>query len=274
MKPVKFVHLTDTHMNAPGKDGQFAKFQLADKVVQVFRHIEETGIAPAFVLITGDLSHEGDAEDYAHIRKLLDEGSERIGAPVHVVLGNHDHRGPFREGYLGEQPSEEPYYYSHTIDGLRLIGLNTQVPGSHNGNLDETQFSWLKQELQTSAPKGTVIGLHHPLLSIGGVLGDHILANREQVGQALSGTDVVAVLAGHVHSNNIGSYHGVLNVAAAGTAFAGEMADAEHFRMVDACSYNIVSVSPGEGVSIQTVALPTSGTEFFKFSFAALAAQH
>jgi len=274
MTAIKFVHLTDTHMNAPGKDGQFAKFNLADKVEQTFRHVAETGVAPAFVLITGDLSHEGDAEDYAHIRKLLDEGSKRIGAPVHVVLGNHDHRSPFRQGYLGEEPSERPYYYSVTIDGLRLIGLNSQVPGNHNGTLDEEQLAWLKQELSTSAPKGTIVGIHHPLLNIGGLLGDHLLTNREEIGRILAGTDVVGVMAGHVHSNNVGSYQGIVNVAAAGTAFAGEMADSDNFVMTDACSYNIVTVNPGDGVSVQTVTLPTSQTEFFRFSVKALAAQH
>jgi len=274
MESIKFVHLTDTHMNAPDKDGPFAKFRLADKVEQTFRRVRETGVAPAFVLITGDLSHEGDAEDYAHIRKLLDEGSKLIGAPVYVVLGNHDHRSAFREGYLGEEASEQPYYYSVTIDGLRLIGLNSQVPGQHNGTIDEEQLVWLKQELRTSAPKGTIVAIHHPLLNIGGALGDHLLTNRAEVGQALSGTDVIGVMAGHVHSNNIGSYHGIVNVAAAGTAFAGEMADPEHLRMFDACSYNIVTVNPGDGLSVQTVHLQTSQTEFFRFPIAALAAQH
>lgn len=274
MENIKFVHLTDTHMNAPDKDGQFAKFRLADKVEQTFRHIRETGVAPAFVLITGDLSHEGDTDDYAFIRKLLDEGAKLIGAPVHVVLGNHDHRSPFREGYLGETPSEAPYYYSHTIQGLRLIGLNSQVPGQHNGTVDEMQLAWLKQELQTPAPKGTIVALHHPLLNIGGMLGDHLLTNREQIGQALDGTDVIGVMAGHVHSNNIGSYRSIVNVAASGTAFAGELADSAYFRMTDACSYNIVTVTPGDGISVQTVALPTSQAEYMRFPIAALSAQH
>jgi len=274
MTTIKFVHLTDTHMNAPGKDGQFAKFNLADKVEKVLRHVAETGVSPSFVLITGDLSHEGDAEDYAYIRKVLDEGSERIGAPIHVVLGNHDHRSPFRQGFLGEEPSERPYFYSHTIDGLRLIGLNSQVPGSHGGALDQEQLAWLKQELATPAPHGTIVGIHHPLLNIGGVLGDHLLSNREEIGQALANTDVVGVMAGHVHSNNVGSYQGIVNVAAAGTAFAGEMADAENYVMTDACSYNVVAVNPGDGLSVQTVVLPTSGTEFFRFPIKALAAQH
>ena len=273
METMKFVHLTDTHMNAPGKDGLLAKFNLADKVKMTFRHLQETGVAPEFVVITGDLAHEGDAEDYAYIRKLLDEGSALIGAPVYVVLGNHDHRPAFRSGFLGELPTEEPYYYAHDIQGLRLIGLNSQIPGKHNGRIDEEQLAWLKAQLETPAPKGTIIALHHPLMGVIGMPGDHLMENRDEILKAISGTDVVGVLAGHVHSNNVGVQQGILNVAATGTAFSGEMADKEHYRMVDFSGYNVVTVNE-EGLAVQTVVLPTSNAEYFRFPIAALAAQH
>lgn len=274
MEPIKFVHLTDTHMNAPGKDGLLAKYNLSEKVEQVFTWIEETNLNPAFVVITGDVVHEGDTEDYAYVRRLLDEGSRRIGVPVYIVLGNHDHRKPFREGYLGEQPSEEPYYYSHTIDGLRLIGLNSQVEGSNNGTIDEQQVAWLKQELSTPAPKGTIIALHHPMLAIPGMPADHILSNRREIGEIVADTDVIGVVAGHVHSNNVGSYLGVVNVAACGTAFTGEIDNEQYFRMINACSFNVVTVTPGDGITVRTVEIPTDRQEYFRFSAAALAEQH
>lgn len=273
MKSMTFVHLTDTHMNAPSSEGHFAKFNLAEKVKRTFRHLRESNVSPAFVLITGDLSHEGDAADYAYIRAVLDECAALVGAPVHVVLGNHDHRAAFREGYLGGQASEEAYYYSLDIDGLRLIGLNSQAPGRHDGEIDAVQLAWLKDELATPAPRGTIVAVHHPLMSVRGMPGDHLLANRAQLGDVLAGTDVIGVLAGHVHSNNVGTYRGIVNVAAAGTAFTGELADADTYRMVDFCGYNIVDVTE-EGISIQTAVLPTTNEEYFRFPIAALVAQH
>ncbi|MBB6694042.1 metallophosphoesterase [Cohnella xylanilytica] len=272
---MKFIHLTDTHMNAAGKqDGLFAKVHMADNVRKVINHAKESGIEPAFVLITGDLSHEGDAADYAYIRTVLDECSERIGAPVHVVLGNHDHRGPFREGYLMEAPSEEPYYYSVMYGGLRLIGLNTQIPGDHAGELDERQLSWLSEQLKEAAPQGTIIGLHHPVLSIEGMDGSHLLKNRAVFGDLIAGTDVIGVLAGHVHSNNVGTFRGICAVAASGTAFAGERADPDTYAMVNAIGYNVVSVNAGEGITVRTVELPTGREELVRFPIALLAAQH
>src|SRR5689334_10463921 len=127
METIQFIHMTDTHMNAPGRD--LWDISMTEKAKRIFQDVKASGYKPAFVVITGDLAQEGNVEDYAYIRKLVDEGSALVDAPVYVTLGNHDHRSPFREGYLGETPSERPYYYSTTIGGLRLIALTSQVPG-------------------------------------------------------------------------------------------------------------------------------------------------
>ncbi|MBB3113988.1 3',5'-cyclic AMP phosphodiesterase CpdA [Paenibacillus phyllosphaerae] len=273
MEPIKFIHLTDTHMNAPQTEGHFAPFKLADKVKQVFRHVQQYRHNPSFVIITGDLSHEGNTEDYEYIRSVVDEGAALLGVPVYVVLGNHDHRAPFREGFLHEEPSEQAYYYSHNIQGLRLIGLNSQVAGQHHGMIDEEQLQWLRDELSVPAEKGTIVALHHPLLEINGMPSEHVLSNREALGDVLQGTDVVGIVAGHVHMHNVGTYKGICSVAATGTAFGGALADEEHYSMVDVCSYNVVSVL-SEGVTVQTVVMPGLQEEYVRFPVALLAAQH
>ncbi|MGO4110512.1 metallophosphoesterase family protein [Paenibacillus sp. YAF4_2] len=273
MEKLKFIHLTDTHMNAPHTDNMFSKLNLAEKVKSVFAHIHDSKVSPAFVVITGDLSHEGNVQDYAYIRTIVDEGSALLNVPVYVVLGNHDHRAPFREGFLQEEASEQPYFYSHTIQGVRLIGLNSQIKGHHHGEIDTEQLAWLEETLRTPAENGTIVALHHPLLNINGMPADHLLANREQLGAVLEGTDVIGVVAGHVHTNNVGTYKGICNVAATGTAFGGEAAEDNQFKMVDFCGYNIVSVFE-EGITVQSIALPGMQEEFFRFSLEAAAAHN
>jgi Icc protein len=273
MEKLKFIHLTDTHMNAPQTTNMFLKLQLADKVKRVFGHIRDNAISPAFVVITGDLSHEGEVQDYEYIRTIVDEGSSLLGVPVYVVLGNHDHRAPFREGFLKEEASEHPYYYSHNIQGVRLIGLNSQIKGHHHGEIDAEQLAWLEEALRTPAEYGTIVALHHPLLNINGMPSDHLLANREQLGALLEGTDVIGVVAGHVHTNNVGTYKGICNIAATGTAFAGEAAEDNQFKMVDFCGYNVISVFE-EGITVQTVVMPSMQEEFFRFSMEAAAAHN
>lgn len=270
MKPISFIHLTDTHVNAPGSSEVFAKFGMADKLRRVLRHIE-AGERPAFIIITGDLVHEGQVEDYRYLRDILDEASRELSIPIHVVLGNHDHRVPFREGYLHEAGSEAAYYYNVTIEGLRLIGLNSQVAGQHHGTVDEEQLAWLQEQLLIPAPHGTIIALHHPMLTINGMPGEHILSNTEQVAGILQSGDVKAILAGHVHTNNVGIYRGMCSVAAAGTAFGGELAG-DHYRIMDACSYNRITVDDS-GVAVQTITLPATQEEMFRFPLTAMTSE-
>jgi hypothetical protein len=40
---------------------------------------------------------------------VLDAARARFGVPVLPAMGNHDARGPFRQGLLGEVASDEPY---------------------------------------------------------------------------------------------------------------------------------------------------------------------
>jgi 3',5'-cyclic AMP phosphodiesterase CpdA len=264
MQPIQFIHITDTHLNAPGKESLFKKVNMADKLRSVFEHVRVTKKKPDFVLITGDLVHEGDKEDYEYFRKLVDEASEAIGAPVYVTLGNHDHRAPFREGYLGEEASEQAYFYSVTIDGLRLIALNSQVEGQHHGTIDEEQLAWLAEQLKQPSPNGTVVALHHPLLNVSIMSADHMLTNSEELSKALKTGEIVGIFAGHVHSNNVGTFDGMLSVAASGSAFGGEMADDGKFRLYDFCSYNIVTVAK-RNATVQTVILPATDIEFLRY---------
>jgi 3',5'-cyclic AMP phosphodiesterase CpdA len=48
--------------------------------------------------LSGDLIHEGGVDDYAHLRQLLAAEQQLLGAPIRVILGNHDGRRRFIVG--------------------------------------------------------------------------------------------------------------------------------------------------------------------------------
>ncbi|KRE89804.1 hypothetical protein ASG89_34745 [Paenibacillus sp. Soil766] len=155
MEPIFFIHLTDIHISAPGKKPLFG-LEMSEKLRAACAEIRTLEAKPSFVVISGDLTHDGDLEDYRFLKKLLDAEEALLGIPIHVALGNHDFREPFREGYLEEEPSNESYYYSFMADGLRIVMLNTQVPGTHNGRIDEVQLAWLKHLLAEPAPAARI----------------------------------------------------------------------------------------------------------------------
>jgi 3',5'-cyclic AMP phosphodiesterase CpdA len=136
-------------------------------------------------------------------------------------MGNHDSRPELREHLLGEAPDDEPYDHAVRLDGLRVIALDTTVPGYSHGELTDSQLDWLAAELAEPAPDGTVLALHHPPLPTPSRIAAAIdLRNRKELAAVLSGTDVRIVLAGHTHVVSAGALAGIPVWTGGTTAFA------------------------------------------------------
>jgi 3',5'-cyclic AMP phosphodiesterase CpdA len=64
-------------------------------------------------------------------------------------MGNHDNRAALRRFLLDEAPSIPPLDRVRMIDGLRVITVDTSVPGFHHGGISTFQLDWLAEELAT-----------------------------------------------------------------------------------------------------------------------------
>jgi 3',5'-cyclic AMP phosphodiesterase CpdA len=117
------------------------------KVEKVIEIAEEMGVTPAFSIITGDISQNGSETGYSIAKEYISR-IEALGGPVLPAVGNVDGRRNFRRILLGELNHDDgPCYYSRTIDGLHVIILDSQNPGSEKGSFEGEQLSWLKEEL-------------------------------------------------------------------------------------------------------------------------------
>jgi 3',5'-cyclic AMP phosphodiesterase CpdA len=263
--PIYFIHLTDTHIKAPGAKA-FLNLDMSTKLRAVFAAVKELRIQPACFVISGDLTHEGDTADYQHLKTLVDEAAAEFGVPVLVALGNHDHRGPFREGYLGESPSDKAYYFTTVVDGLRFIVLDSEISDEGEkveGKLDAVQLAWLKTQLTTSAPRGTILVLHHPpMRNAFRLLDSHLLTNPDELAAVIQGSDVIGLLAGHIHFNSLGSFHGIPSAACAGVAFNLAPTMPQSMRFIDSSGYNLIMVADGQMI-VQPMTLPGPQPEVF-----------
>lgn len=210
------LHLSDTHLLA-GNPPLGGRFDTAANLVRTLAAAEATGIRPDAIVFTGDLADLGEPDAYRALRAAVEPVAERLGAPTVWVAGNHDERPALRSALLGLEPTEQPVTGVWDLGGLRLIALDSTVPGWHHGDLDAAQLDWLRAELATPAPLGTLLALHHPPLPSHVPLFD-ILELRDQgrLAEAIAGTDVRAILAGHLHYSTSGTFAGVpVSVAAA-----------------------------------------------------------
>lgn len=215
------LHISDTHVLAGG--GMLYDRVASERHLQtLFDEFEASGARPEAIVFTGDLADKGEPDAYARIRGIVDPVAERLGAQVIWVMGNHDDRAAFRRGLLGESSfgstgGVRPVDRVDDVNGLRIITLDSTVPGHHHGEIAPGQLDWLAEELSIPAPHGTILAMHHP--PVPSVLDLAVAVElRDQAGLAevVEGSDIRSIIAGHLHYSSTATFAGVpVSVASA-----------------------------------------------------------
>jgi 3',5'-cyclic AMP phosphodiesterase CpdA len=218
------VHLSDTHLLA-GNAPLGGRYDTAANLRRTLDAVEALGIRPDAIVFTGDLTDLGEPAAYRALRGTIEPVAARLGSPVVWVAGNHDERPAMRRDLLDLPATEEPVTGVHDLGGLRLVVLDTTVPGWHHGDLDAAQLAWLRGVLETPAPLGTVLAMHHPPVPSHIPFFD-ILELRDQgrLADVIAGTDVRAILAGHLHYSTTGTFAGIPVSVAAATCYTMDLA--------------------------------------------------
>ncbi|MGN6324840.1 phosphodiesterase [Pseudolysinimonas sp.] len=239
------VHISDTHLLGGGRR-LYGRVDAEQHLRELMSRLEETGRRPDALVFTGDLADLGEPEAYARIRRIVEPAAERLGAAIVWAMGNHDDRAAFRAGLLGE-PGDAPVDRVLHLDGLRIITLDTSVPGAHHGELSRSQLEWLAAELATPALDGTILALHHPPIpSVLDLAASVELRDQPSLARVLTGTDVRAILGGHLHYSSTATFAGIpVSVASASCYTQDLLVDAGGTRGRDgARSFNLVQVYP------------------------------
>jgi 3',5'-cyclic-AMP phosphodiesterase len=118
---------------------------------------------PDAVLVTGDLAENAADAEYEQVLELL----APLEAPIFVLPGNHDDRAALRRHFGVPGADGEPVQYSADLGPLRLVVIDTTVPGEDPGALDDERLAWLEAELAAAPDAPTVLAMHHPPLVTG-----------------------------------------------------------------------------------------------------------
>jgi Icc protein len=227
-RPDHFIlHLSDTHFVAEGQ--LYGSVESERNLAQLFDEVEASGGRPEAIVITGDLADKGEPAAYEHLRAIVEPAAARLGAQVVWVMGNHDDRGAFRDGLLdqgnlGPEQKAAPVDRVYDVNGLRIISLDSTVPGHHYGEITSAQLDWLAEELSVPSRDGTILALHHP--PVPSVLDLAVLVElRDQPGLAevLRGSDVRSIIAGHLHYSSTASFAGIPVSVASATCYTQDL---------------------------------------------------
>lgn len=203
---MKFIHLTDTHVIGGGKTLYGAN--PADRLHQAVTSINAEHGDAEFVVLTGDMTHWGDADAYAAFRAEI----SRLTMPVHLMVGNHDDTEAFRRAFPNA-PRDPGGFVQTTFETAfgRFILLDTRAPGTSAGAYCTARQEWLRSAL-SSAPGPVLLFMHHPPFDVG-------IASMDAIGlqDAEAFHEVIApfkgkirhLFFGHVHRAIFGNWRGV-----------------------------------------------------------------
>ena len=208
--PALLVQLSDSHLFAEA-DGTLLGMNTRESLQRVIGLVREQQPQIDLVLATGDLSQDGTLESYQQFRDL----TRQIDAPARWIPGNHD------EPQIMAHAAEHSDLLEPVVDvgNWRVTLLDSAVPGSVPGYLQDQQLQLLAQALSEAPNRHHLVCFHHHPVSIGCAWMEPIgLRNPDALFAVLDRfPQVKAVLWGHVHQEVDRERNGVRLLASPST---------------------------------------------------------
>ena len=224
----QILQLSDLHRFADPDERLFGipTRELAEDVVA---HVQQSGLRPDHVVVTGDHTHDELPETYAAVRELMAPFLDRLW----LLPGNHDDRAVLRAAFddrIGGDGGERISFSFRAGEWL-CLGLDTHLPGAVSGRLGAGQVDWIRTQLAEHQPRAVVLFMHHPPVALGLAWLDRIgLEDAELLRDLiLEEPRIRLVCCGHVHhesSHRIGAAE-VVTVPSTGLQFSPAGDDAQ-----------------------------------------------
>jgi Icc protein len=214
------AHISDTHLLGEGRR-LYDVVENEANLRQALTQLKRISGRPDAIVVTGDLADLGEPDAYTRLRAIVEPVAAEIGAQLIWVMGNHDERGPYSQGLFDGEPTDDPQDRVYDVNGLRVISLDSTVQGYHHGAITDEQLAWLASQLATPAPHGTVLALHHPPVPTPLLWAMDMLElqGQDRLAAVLQGTDVRAILAGHLHYSSFSTFAGIPVSVASATCY-------------------------------------------------------
>ncbi|GAA2159318.1 calcineurin-like phosphoesterase family protein [Humibacillus xanthopallidus] len=245
------AHLSDPHLLG-SRGGRLAgRIDTAEQLRRGLERVESCSEAIDALVISGDLADSGEPAAYELLLELVGPVVERLGCELVVTGGNHDERRPLATVLFGVD-DDAPQDRVTTVRGLRIITIDSAVPGYHHGGFSDDQYAWLAKELTTQADHGTILVIHHaPITYRSPVMQLLDFDDVDRLREVVEGTDVRAVLSGHLHVTSFGMLGSVPVMVAGGVSYVDDVGAPRELLMgVDGPqSWNLVEIHADEVVA-------------------------
>jgi len=220
--PDSWALLSDTHLSG-NRDEIKNEVNMFKNLEQISAEIRALSTRPAGLMINGDLALlDGKPADYQLLAEMM---STLSGAeiPVHLAMGNHDHRDNFWQAFADAKAHNPPVasrqitlIETPRVNWLMLDSLVTT--NTTPGKLGEEQIKWVAAALDARPDKPAIVMVHHnpdPMNPKSTALTDtdpfyEVLVPRRQV---------KAYIFGHTHHWNHKQHEGIHLINLPATAY-------------------------------------------------------
>ena len=247
----RFVHITDLHVSHPDADDPGLHSDTPGRLRRVVEIVNAMEARPDFLVASGDLTNCGDAESYRLVKATL----AALDIPAVLALGNHDKRSGFHEVF-GDGPSDHPYYHQRSIAGLHIITLDTSIPGRVSGRICDEQVGFLERALAAEPDTPKLLVMHHPprVDPDGLPWGSLDVASTQRLTEMIAGRQIVGILSGHIHINQVNHWNGVPVLIASGQHSTVDLLERRDLKIVEGFGFGLCVWRP-TGLSASFVPL-------------------
>jgi 3',5'-cyclic-AMP phosphodiesterase len=236
---LRLAQISDIHMSRQPQDGMVLQAEAGRLLAQAIRQINALPGLDC-VLVTGDLVDNGTPDELDDVLAQL----ANLRVPWYAIPGNHDaafpldsdrlNRRRFYEQVAAAAPAGTDAYDGAAERGswtillkpdVRLIALDSNIPGDWAGQIDAPQLAWLESTLDAATEPLVVLMVHHPLHKVFGGWEQAEFAGQDwNKFFCNNGAEVRAlldrypqvrlVLTGHDHVSRVDQFRGRLHLAA------------------------------------------------------------
>ncbi len=193
------------------------------------------------LLISGDLTEDGTAEDYAQLRQFIED--QVGGLPVVVTLGNHDNKASFYQGWLGQEPSSEPYNCVAHFGDTAIISWDTSVQGNPDGVITPQQMQWLKDAFAQIQDRHIILMTHHHFMEHQASV--PAIPDQKEFPELLRDRQIDCLLCGHTHHKFAYFYGDVPYYTVDGMSFYADLLMNGAVRFRETYGYNYYKIDDG-----------------------------
>lgn len=155
---MRIIQISDSHLSLD-RPKRLAELE------SCIRQINDADPQPDIVVHTGDIAHNGLAEEYLIARELMDN----LSVPYIVLAGNRDKRSELLKTFVHvcSNPLDERFVqYSMELANTRLICVDTVSNTSNKGQLCQTRLRHIGSLLAAEPLRPTALLLHHPPFAV------------------------------------------------------------------------------------------------------------